>query len=155
MWYIDVDTGSSSATSPTWTPVLGITQFQDKIEPNLEDDSDFDSGGYMSQTKTGEQWSLEFSVSRKVTATDKTAYDKGQEFLRGKGIGKIGIANSVHVRFYEMTEDGPRVEAYEGNAAVSYSPAGGKMTDLNMVDLVLTGQGKLKQIAHPDSGSSA
>lgn len=152
MWYLDVDT-ADSATAPVWIPVQGITDFQQKIDPTLQDDSDFDGGGYMSQTKTAEAWSVATKVARKVSNSDRTVYDPGQEFLRGKGIGKMGPANTAHVRFYEMTENGPRAEAYEGWAAVTWSPDGGKMADLNLVSLTLTGQGKLNPITHPEAGS--
>lgn len=152
MWYLDVDT-SDNGDETEWTPVLGITEFKPATESNLEDDSDFDSGGYQSQTKTAEQWSCEFKVARKVTVDDKTKYDEGQEHLRKRAQGRMGPANSVHIRYYEMTEDGPREEAYEGRAAVSWEPEGGEMTALNLVSVTLTGQGKLKQIDHPDESS--
>lgn len=152
-WYLDVDTASSAA-APNWIGVFGITEFQPKFEPNLEDDSDYDSDGFQSQTKTAEAWSVEAKVARKVTVADATVYDAGQEFLRAsKGIGKMGAANSAHVRFYEMTPNGPRAEAYEGWAAVTWSPEGGKMTDLDIVSLTLTGQGKLTPITHPNTGA--
>lgn len=152
MWYLDVDTNNST-TSPNWVAVMGITDFQQKLDPNLEDDSDFDSGGFQSQTKTAEKWSLELKVARKVTVADGTAYDVGQEYLRGRAIGKMGPANAAHIRFYEMTDSGPRAEAYDGFAAVTWSPEGGKMSDLNSVSLTLSGQGKLNQITHPNTGA--
>lgn len=148
-WYLDVDTGTDPET-PTWTPVQGITEFQPAQEPQLQDDGDFDSDGYGSQTNTGITWSLTGKVARKVTAADATAYDPGQEVMRLAG-SEIGPANAVHIRWYEMTPDGPRVEAYEGQAAVTWSPDGGDKTALNIVSFTLTGQGKRNSIAHPDS----
>lgn len=146
-WYLDVNTGTVAA--PVWTGVFGITEFKPALEPNLEDDSDFDSEGYGSDTKTAEKWKVEFKIGRKVTVADATAYDAGQEFLRGKAIGKFGPANSVQIRYYEMEPNGPRIEAYKGLAAVTWSPEGGKMSDLDMVAVALAGQGKLEQITHP------
>lgn len=153
MWYVDVDTSTSS--SPTWTPVQGVMELQTAREPHLEEDSDFDSAGFQSQTKTAEQWSLVTKLARKVTADSATAYDPGQEALRQHALGKMGPANSVHVRWYEMEPDGPREEAYEGNAAVGWSPDGGAMTALSTVTCTLTGQGEAEEIAHPDGGTAA
>jgi hypothetical protein len=152
MWYLDIDTNNSVA-SPNWVPLMGITEFQQKLDPNLEDDSDFDSGGFQSETKTAEKWSLELKIARKMTVADNTVYDVGQEYLRGRAIGKMGPANAAHIRFYEMTSGGPRAEAYDGFAAVTWSPDGGKMSDLNTVSVTLSGQGRLNQITHPNTGS--
>jgi hypothetical protein len=150
-YYMDVDTGTTE--SPTWTPVMGIMEFQLNLEPDLQDDSDFDGGGFQSQTKTAEAWSAVTKIARKTTLADPTAYDAGQEFIRGKAIGKMGSANQVHVRIYEMGDDGPREEAWEGYAAAGWSPDGGAMDALRTVSVTLTGQGELKPITHPDDGS--
>jgi hypothetical protein len=146
-WYLDVNTGTFA--SPTWVGVFGMTEFKPGIEPTLQDDSDMDSGGYKSQTKTAESWALECKVARKVTAASSTAYDPGQEVLRLKSIGTFGPANSVDIRYYEMEPSGPRIEAYRGNAAVTWSPDGGAMDDTDKVSVTLTGQGKLTPITHP------
>lgn len=148
-WYLDVDT--STTGTPTWVGVFGIQDFTPgAIDANTEDDSDFDSGGYGSVTKTAESWSLELTVGRKVQADDQTAYDPGQEFLRLKSIGTFGVANSVRVRWYEMEPNGPRVEAYEGNAAVVYNNNGGAHSALSTATITLTGQGAMVPVAHPD-----
>lgn len=148
-WQLDVNTGTFA--SPTWVGVFGITEFNNTLEANLEDDTDFDSGGFQSQTKTGEAWGVEIKVARKVTVADPEEYNVGQEFLRGKAFGQMGAANSVDLRFYETPESGPREEAYRGNAAVSWSPDGGSVTDLSTVTVTLTGQGRLAAITHPDA----
>jgi hypothetical protein len=148
-WYLDVDT--SVTDTPTWTPVNGIMEFTNSHDSNLEDDSDFDSGGFGSSTKTGETWGASFKVARKVTAASALAYDPGQEFLRDKSIGKMGPANSAKVRWYEMEEDGPREEAYSGRAAVTWDPDGGGVTALSTASVTLQGQGQLTQTAHPDA----
>lgn len=147
-WYLDVNTNTFA--SPTWVGVFGMMEFKPNLEPTLQDDSDFDGQGYKSQTKTAESWSCEFKVARKVTAASSTAYDPGQEFLRLKSIGTFGPANSVDVRYYEMEPGGPRIEAYRGNAAVTWSPDGGAMDDTDKVSVTLNGQGKLTPITHPD-----
>ena len=148
-WYLDIDTSATPGT-PTWVGVFGITEFKPIQSPSLEDDSDFDGGGWKSSTVTAQEWGAEVKVSRKVTAASATAYDPGQEALRLAAL-EMGVGNSVHIRYYEMTPDGPRVEAYEGQAAVSWEPDGGGMDALDTVSVKLTGQGKRTAITHPDT----
>jgi hypothetical protein len=147
-WYLDVNTGTVAV--PTWTGVHGITEFQPNFEPTLQDDSDFDSEGHKSSAVTGGAWSVSAKLKRSVTAASATAYDPGQEALRLAG-DEIGLANLVNIRFYEMEPDGPRVEAYSGNAVVSWTPDGGGMDAVSTVSVTLTGRGKRTAIAHPDT----
>lgn len=147
-WYVDVDTGT---LTPEWTGIFGIQEFKDALESSLQDDSDFDGEGWKSQTNAANAWMLELKVKRAVQAALATAYDPGQEVLR-LAAQETGIANSVHIRWYEMEPSGPRVEAYEGYAAVSWSPDGGGMDALSTVTVTLTGQGKRTDITHPAAG---
>lgn len=147
MW-LDVNIGSSAA--PNWIPVNGISNFKPSRDGNMEDDSDFDSGGFQSETKTAEKWSVDITLMRKVTAASSTTYDPGQEFLRLKSYGQMGVANSCEIRYYEMESGGPRQEAYQGRCSVSYGEEGGSMTSLRSTSVKLSGQGRLSPIAHPD-----
>ena len=61
----------------------------------------------------------------------------------------MGVANSVEIRYYEMEPSGPRGEAYQGRAAVSFAEEGGAMTALSTATCDLMGQGALTAIAHP------
>jgi len=150
-WYLDIDTSEDG--TPTWIGVFGIQEFKDALEGSLQDDSDFDGEGWQSQTTTANAWSIETKVKRAVTAALATAYDPGQEVLR-LAAAETGIANRVHVRWYEMEPGGPRVESYEGYATVSWSPDGGDMTALSTVTVTLTGQGKRIPVAHPAAGGA-
>lgn len=144
-WYLDVNTGTDK--SPVWIGVFGIMEFAAPKEPTLQDDSDFYSA-WKSQVVTALSWSIELKVARKVTVDDPTDYDPGQEALRLASDG-TGTGNRVHVRWYEMTPDGPRVEAYEGYAAVTWTPDGGSMEAIETVTVTLSGQGKREAISHP------
>jgi hypothetical protein len=146
-WYLDVDTSETS--TPNWVGVFGLLEFKDALEPSLQDDSDFDSEGWKSSTSTANMWSIEAKVKRAVTSALGTAYDPGQEKLRAAA-GSTGTGNRVQIRWYEMEPNGPRVEAYSGYAAVTWSPDGGGMDALSTVAVTLTGQGKRNVIAHPD-----
>lgn len=132
------------ARSAQWTRVRGIGELTTTIDNNLEDDSDYDSGGWGSQTKTGMTWSLEMTVMRKKGTTSR-AYDPGQEALR-LASDKFGLDGSVTVRWYDR-EAGP--EAYSGIGTVSYSPTGGSYTDLDAAEITVTGQGARTPITNP------
>lgn len=146
-WYLDVNTGTTE--TPSWVGVFGMLDFKPNLEPTLQDDSDFDSEGYKSQNVTALAWALEFKVGRKTIEGSPTAYDPGQEALRLAG-EEMGESNKVHVRWYEMTPDGPRAEAYEGFAAVSWTPEGGGMDANDSAAVMLTGKGRRNAITHPD-----
>ncbi|WP_447643167.1 phage tail tube protein [Nocardioides zeae] len=147
-WYVDVDTSATS--TPSWAGVFGIGEFKANIEPTLQADSDYDSEGYLSETITALKWSLDFKVTRKTQVSDPEAYDPGQEALRlaSESMGPDAV---VRVRWYEMTPGGPRVEAYEGLAVVSWTPDGGDVTALDRVSVRVIGRGKRIPIAHPDA----
>lgn len=147
-WYLDVNTGTIA--SPVWVAVGGMLDFTPNITPTLQDDSDFDGGGYKSSTSTALSWDAQGTVSRKTIPGSPTVYDAGQEFLRTTSV-TMGVQNSIQVRFYEMTPGGPRVEAYQGLAAVTWTPKGGSMDALDEAGFVLTGQGQRTSITHPDT----
>jgi hypothetical protein len=146
-WALDWNSGSHAA--PVWVGVFGITDFKAVKDPSLEDDSDFDSAGWKSSTVSALGWSIELTVQRKVTAAAATAYDPGQEGLRAAS-DFMGTGNTVEVRWYELTTGGPKVEAYQGYATVSWEPSGGAMDALDTVDVKLTGKGARTAITHPD-----
>jgi len=149
-WFLDVDAASDAAT-PDWTGVHGITAFTPGVEGSLQDDSDFDGGGWGSQTNTRNAWANELTVKRgTVKGSTPKVYDPGQEILRLAG-ARTGEENSVHVRWYEMERNGPRVEAYEGWAAVTWTDDGGDSAALSTATITLTGQGERIEIAHPDT----
>lgn len=151
-WYLDVNAGSHAV--PSWTGVFGVLEFKATKEPSLQDDADFDSEGWKSSTVAALAWALECKVARKVTAADATAYDPGQEILRAAS-DELGTNNQVEVRWYEVTDDGPVAEAYQGYAAVSWVPDGGAMDALDTVTVTLTGQGARTAITHPDGAAPA
>lgn len=148
-WQLDVNTGTKAV--PIWIPVDGMTGFNPGRTPGMQEDSDFDGEGFESSTKTSEAWQASLSVRRGVQAASSTSYDPGQEFLRLKSEGKFGVANAAEIRYYEMEPGGPRVQAYQGTAAVGWSENDGDMKALSMAAVTLTGQGKLNVITHPDT----
>lgn len=146
---IDVDT--SLTPTPTWTQIKGVMEFKADTPANLEDDSDYDSEGWQSQTKTALAWVNTLKVVRRRDPADVTDYDAGQEALRAKAylFGEDGVA---HVRWYDR-DGGP--EAYEGYAEVAWAPEGGAMTALELVTITLTGRGKRLDLDNPNAASSS
>jgi hypothetical protein len=132
---------------PTWTTVMGIVEFKPGLSPNLEDDGSYDDEGWGSQTKTGLDWTVEAKVKRAHDPDDVTVYDVGQEAIRTAS-ELFGADGVVHVRWYDRF-GGP--EAYEGYAEVTWAPDGGKRTDLEFVQVTLTGKGERSVIANPEA----
>lgn len=143
-WRLEVNTGTEAV--PEWIVVRGRTDFSPSLDTTLQDDSDMDSEGYKSQTVTALAWSLTTKVVRKATLDPVPTYDPGQEVLR-LASQEMGPANSVHVRWCKL--GAIRTEAYEGHAAVSWSPDGGGMDGLDTASVTLTGQGQRQAIVHP------
>jgi hypothetical protein len=148
-WYLDVD--STPDTTATWLGVFGVTDSKRIQDTGTQDDSDMDGGGWKSETATSLKHGWEGKVRRAPKATDATAYDPGQELLRLASL-QLGSSNRVHYRIYEMEPGGPRVEAYEGFGAVTWSPDGGNMEAIDSVSVKLLGQGELVAVDHPDAG---
>jgi hypothetical protein len=142
-WLLEVNTGTNAA--PVWTVVRGVQDFKPTVSHTTQDDSDFDSNGWKSSTVTAIEWSVDLKVARKLDSNG--GYDAGQEFLRAKGT-KTGLDATAQIRFCEV-HNGPRIEAHEGTATVSWSPDGGGMDALDTVAVMLGGVGIRKEIAHP------
>lgn len=143
-WFLDVSTDGGT----TWIGVFGIVEFKPGTEGSFQDDTDFDSDGWGSEANTLNRWKNEGKCSRKGLASNETEYDPGQEVIRAAG-AKTGMDNVIATRWYEMEPGGPRVEAYQGNAAVSWTEDGGGVEALSTASFVLSGRGKRNVIAHP------
>lgn len=141
-WVVEVNMGTD--VSPTWTLLPAITNFTWKADPNVEDDSTYDEGGWMSNTKTGQAWSAEATFNRKATP-DSTAYSPVHEALRAAAFA-FGAASKVGIRFFDR--DG-LPEAYQGVALVQWEPSGGSRTALEQIKATLTGTGQLLLIDNP------
>ena len=103
-WYLDVNTGTFA--TPIWTGVFGVTDFKPINNGDLQDDSDFDGGGYKSQVQTAIEWGIELKVKRAVTTASPTAYDPGQEVLRLASLG-LGTGNSVDTSHPQVRRRAP------------------------------------------------
>lgn len=145
----------STVTAQLWIKVKGIKNLVPAVATTKQDDSDYDSNGWGSQTATKLAWTVTATLARKVlaiggnwsTGAPKAQYDPGQEALRAVA-GTLGDGNTVPVRWCEMDQS-VRVEAYQGNGTVDWTEAGGAMDALDDVNVVITGQGARTAITHP------
>lgn len=141
---ITADGSGKFVEAATWLQVRAVSGLKPTLDNTMEDDSDMDSDGWLSKTKTAMGWALELDLLRKV-GISSNAYDPGQEIIRVAG-ESFGTAGVVHVRWYDRN-GGP--EAYEGYASVDWAPEGGKTTDLDKAKATLNGNGARLPITNP------
>lgn len=144
---IDVNTGTYLA--PVWVRLGGVQEFNDPLNPNLEDDSVYDDEGWGSQTKTAISWQAVIKLIRRHNPDDVTEYDTGQEALRAKST-LFGGDGHADIRWYDR-EGGP--EAYRGTGEVTWQRAGGANTALDTVTATIDGRGMRADISNPSAGS--
>ncbi|MFF9312144.1 phage tail tube protein [Streptomyces sp. NPDC014748] len=142
-WRLELDM-SVAKDGSDWQLVPGVTSFEPSADPNIEDSSDYDSGGWAGNTKTGQAWELGVTINRRINDQVKV-YHPTHEALRAAAFS-FGSASQVHLRYYDR--DG-LPEAYEGVALVTWKPSGGEYTALDQVELTLTGDGPLALITNP------
>ncbi|MFH9823008.1 phage tail tube protein [Streptomyces bobili] len=142
-WKIDIDM-SAAKDGSDYQNIIGVTDFQQTAEPNIEDSSDYDSAGWAGNTKTGQAWEVSLTINRRINDQVKV-YHPTHEALRVAAFG-YGSASEVRVRYYDR--DG-LPEAYEGTAIVTWAPSGGETTALDQVEVTLTGNGALALITNP------
>lgn len=145
---VEVLPGADDPTTDSWLPIRGVQEFTPGKDDNLEDDSDYDSDGWTSQTRTGQSWSLAVKVARKQSSGDAGGaleYDPGQEVVRAAS-DKFGIEGTVHVRWYNRNGGD---EAYQGRAMAGFADDGGSTTALSTASLTLTGTGAREAIDNP------
>jgi hypothetical protein len=145
-WKLDVDTSAPGAAEPVWTPVRGLTKFEETTDDNTEEDSDFDDEeGWGSSVVTGRTWQIEAEGRRKRTDAAVFTADPGQEAIR-KAARKVGFSANIKVRWYRR--DGAP-DAYQGVCTVSEYTKGGEVTDLEPFNFTLLGQGAPEEITNP------
>lgn len=142
---VQVNTGTTQA--PVWTFINGLTNFEPKFDPKLEDDSDISSNGWESQAVAGNAFSVDFEGLVKGA-------DAGSTFTADPGMQRLVAASQetgsdahVHVRYWRTDE---LDEAFEFRAAVKASLKGGKPNELQKFSGNLTGRGKPTAIEKPE-----
>jgi hypothetical protein len=143
-WALDVDM-ADVGDPPEWKRLRGMTNLVPKVDPTLQDDSDYDSDGWASSVKTMQAWTLELTLARKKGRITGD-YPLTQERIRLAST-RFGGEGTIHVRWYKRLTGDP--EAYEGVAQIGWNPAGGGPADLDSASVTLTGVGKRHDIVNP------
>lgn len=131
-----------------WIFVNGLTSYEPKYEPTMEDDTDITSNGWASEAGVGNKLTVAFEGLVKGT-------EAGGVFTPDPGLQKIIDAtasiddNQVRMRHWRL--DGLagvpwNVEFY---ASVNASPAGGKPTELQKFSGTLSAKGEPTLIVAP------
>lgn len=140
-WWVDLyDNGA-------WIPVRGVANIGLPLSVSTDEVATANPDGWAFTVKAQMAWSLVLTLTRKQTLDAAATYDAGQELLRDAGDDSWG---AVTVRWYK--QDGLNLEAYQGIGIVQYSPAGGGTSDLDTVDVTITGQGARTRIPFPAVG---
>lgn len=139
---LEVNIGT--AATPDWELFPAITEFSWSAEPNIEDSSTYDDGGWAGNEKTGQAWEVTCTINRRKDK-DSTVFHPVHEFVRAAAFG-WGADSKVELRWMDR-DGGP--EAYEGTALVTWAPSGGERTALDQVEVTFTGDGPLEQITNP------
>ncbi|MFG3085133.1 phage tail tube protein [Streptomyces parvulus] len=143
-WKFQLDL-SEDQDGSDWVTVLGVTDFKPPApDPNIEDSSDYESGGWNGNTKTAQGWELTATINRRINDQVKV-YHPTHEALR-RAAWLFGSNSKAHVRWYDR-EGLP--EAYEGSGVVKWEYSGGEHTALDQVEITITGDGELLLIDNP------
>ncbi|MEU8821801.1 phage tail tube protein [Actinoplanes sp. NPDC048796] len=146
---IDIDTAIYPAVQ--YQPLNGKQEVKLIEELRTEDDESYEDNGAYRETVTGYSWRIEAKIFVSKNAAG-TALDPVHRFLRDKfETAKLisTVAGEFGVRWYDKDglDDG---NSKEGRAYVkAYPPDGGGAGDLDIVSLVIQGQGPLVAIANP------
>jgi hypothetical protein len=131
-----------SSDGTTWTQLLGVTDFNPQITPQLQDSSTYDSDGWGSSEITMNKWSAAIKVLRQ---TSGGVFDPGQELVRAR-VAQFGDNARIYVRWYDNSG---APEAYSGRAIVEFNRSKTGVSDLDEASITLTGDGALTPISNP------
>lgn len=136
-----------SEDNTTWTQLMGITDLNPQIAPQLQDSSTYESDGWGSSEITMNKWSLAIKALRQTNAG---VFDPGQELVR-KRVAQFGDNARIYVRWYDNSG---APEAYSGRAIVEFNRSKTGVADLDEAAITLTGDGALADITNPYAPSA-
>ena len=146
---VQINIGTTLA--PDWVFVNGLTSYEPKTDPNLEDDTDISSDGWASQAVTGNALTVSFEgLVKGAEAGGVFSPDPGLQALIEASV-ETDSGGHVHMRHWRTDGMAGAPWNLEFHAAVKASPAGGKTTELQKFSGDLTGRGKPVTIVAPTS----
>jgi hypothetical protein len=152
---IDVNLGTEAI--PIWQLCRRISDFQPNITPITEDSATYDDFGSPNADKTGESWTVAFSIlGNRSSSTGLYPAELEAILDRTKPSAK-GEAAVLHVRYYHKPESGtPNPDdAFEGFATVGIQRANAGNTGVEKRTITLTGKGPRTEITNPFAGWDA
>lgn len=138
---VEVNTGTFDV--PVWTLLAGITEWNPKFEPTLQEAGAYEDEGWTGSQKTALKGTAEVTFLRRKSAAG--AYNIAQESLRLKAL-LFGSDGQADVRWYDR--DGGD-EAYQGRFETAWERANSGTVDLDAAKVTLTAVGKCETIANP------
>lgn len=136
-----------SKDGSNWVQLMGMNDFNPAIDRTTQDSSDYDSDGWGSSEITMNAWSVDIKANRKTTAS---VFDPGQELCRAAS-DKFGEDARLYVRWYDKNGG---TEAYQGRGIVEFSRSKTGVTDLDEVEIKITGDGARTEITNPLSSTT-
>ncbi|MCI1914648.1 MAG: Ig-like domain-containing protein [Bifidobacteriaceae bacterium] len=131
-----------SEDNQNWVPLRGIDDLDPSVSPTTQDANDYDSDGWGSKEITLQEWSLDIKALRKVNAGKM---DPGQELCR-KREGKFGDDARIYARWYDRNGND---EAYSGRGIVTWKRSKTGVTDLEEIQVTISGDGPRLEIDNP------
>lgn len=155
---IDVDTTYPASGAAVWQPVRRISDLQPGVTPKTQDAQTYDDFGSSNADKTGEDWTLGFSVLGNRLASTGEFLPEVQAIIDTTKPSAKGEDAVLHIRYYHKPESGTPdpTDAYEGFATVAVSRANaGADGAVERLTVTLTGKGPRKEITNPFTGWTA
>ncbi|HEU5032688.1 MAG TPA: hypothetical protein VFV01_47750 [Spirillospora sp.] len=137
---LNINTGT--VTTPTWTPISGITNIAPGNDSTKTDDSDFDSNGRARSTVVERSDTLQVDLNYKEDPSTG-ARDPGQQALLDAS--KL-IGTAAKKQFQYLTPGGTQ---YAFTASIDMNLPGGGKTDLATTSLTLTIDGDITETPAP------
>ncbi len=136
-----------SADGSSWLQLVGVTDFNPQVAPNKQDSATYDSDGWGSSEITMNAWSVQVKMLRQTTSG---VFNAAQELVRAR-VAQFGDDARIFVRWYDNTG---APEAHTGRGIVEWSRSKTGVTDLDEVQVTVTGDGALVDIANPYAANS-
>lgn len=139
-WIWDIATDK---VTPAFLNVPDMTGLNPSAPPKQKDDTTYANKGQTSQSKTGEDWTMQVQVKG---VKDETGEFQPELVALIEAADASGDDNVLAYRYYHATS---RVLAYQGTAGVEWTRANTDNDSIEFFSFTLTGKGDRRKIANP------